>query len=158
MRPSASCKPPRASTRDPRSPWPVGSKPWARASSRRTSSGKAERNSSTGLGVWSPPTENGRLPGALNVAHSRSYLRRPISPQDLDRPLHLPKLMRVAADVRMEGAGPPAVGRLDRGLGRPSAAEPGRMHADVLEAEDPERRRNPLRLQVELPEVREDPA
>src|SRR5437773_10777334 len=55
-------------------------------------------------------------------------------------------------------ARPGSVGLLDRRRRGPAATEPWRMERDVLEAEDAEGRGDALRLQVELAEVREDPA
>ncbi len=47
---------------------------------------------------------------------------------------------------------------LDRRAGGPASAEPRRVDSHVREAEDPKGGVDPLRLQVELTEVREDPA
>lgn len=94
-----------------------------------------------------------RSRGALNIALAGSCAGRPISPQDLDRPLRLSELMRVSSRVRMESAGPRAIRLFDCRQGGPSATEPRRMDPDVFEPEDAERGIDPFRLQIELPQV-----
>ena len=87
-----------------------------------------------------------------------SRVRRPVAPQHLDRPLDLAELVGIAAGVGVMAARPGSVSLLDRRRRGPAATEPRRMDPDVLEAEDAEGRGDALRLQVELAEVREDPA
>ncbi len=50
------------------------------------------------------------------------------------------------------------VGLLDRRTGGPAATEPRRVDSDTGETEDPKGGVDPLRLQIELVEIREDPA
>src|SRR3989440_7830369 len=66
--------------------------------------------------------------------------------------------MGVATGVGMVLERLDAVGLLDRRRRGPTATEAGRMDLDVLEAENAKRRCDPFRLEVEFPEVREDPA
>src|SRR5947209_18264748 len=75
---------------------------------------------------------------AINVAHLRSRIRRPIPAQDLDRPLKLPEFARIPTRVGMVATGPLAIRTFDRSPRRPAPAESRGMHADVLEAEDSE--------------------
>src|SRR6267378_2353982 len=112
---------------------------WARARSRRTSVGRWERVSCKVRGVRWPPSD--------------SKLRR------LDKH-YGPAIMRPVVD---SGAAPrsptgPSGTRGDRHLRGPAPTEAGWMDLHVFEAKNAERGRDPLRLQVELPEVREDPA
>src|SRR5207247_9373471 len=81
-----------------------------------------------------------------------------VSQLHVDRPLELAELVGIAACVGVMAARPGSVGLLDRRRRVPAATEPRRMDPDVLEAEDAEGRGDALRLQVELAEVREDPA
>jgi hypothetical protein len=87
----------------------------------------------------------------LKIAERISSVRGTITPQHFDRPLHLAELVRVSTPIRMEPTDLRPIRRLDGGLGRPTATEPRRMDADVLESQDAERGPDPLRLQVELP-------
>src|SRR5437879_1891466 len=156
-RTSASGREASASISELRFGYRVGSSPWAAARSCKTWSGNVEKASRGEEGVRQPPGES-IFPTAINVAGARSCIRRPIPPQDFDRPLDLSELTRIAACVRMEAAGPVAVRALDLDPWRPATTEPGRMHADVLESEDAESGFDPFRLKIELPQVGENPA
>src|SRR5207249_227241 len=87
-----------------------------------------------------------------------SRVRRPVTAQHLDRPLDLAEFVGIPADVGVMAARSGSVGLLDRRGRGPAATEPRRMDPDVLEPENAEGRGDPLRLQVELAEVREDPS
>src|SRR3990172_4901081 len=93
---------------------------------------------------------------ALNVAKVESR-PGPVAAEDLDGPLELAELPRVAAAVRVGDLRPLAERPVDVGLGGPAAAEAVWPHAYV-EPEDRERRVEALRLQVELPQIGEDAA
>src|SRR5207245_11077886 len=101
----------------------VGSSPWAAARWCKAWSGNVEKASRGEEGVRQPPGES-IFPTAINVAGARSSIRRPIPPQDFDRPLDLSELARIAACVGMEAAGPVAVRALELDPGRPGTAGP----------------------------------
>src|SRR5207245_3072836 len=92
----------------------------------------------------------------INVVASPSGVGRPVAAEDLDRPSDLEELPRIASDVRMVPLRALAVRAFDGGLGRPSATDSRRLDSDACKAQDPERGLNPFRLQIELPQIRED--
>src|SRR3989449_3895188 len=148
-RTSASGREASASISELRFGYRVGSSPWAAARSRKTWSGSVEKASRGEDGVRQPPGES-IFPTAINVAGARSCIRRPIPPQDFDRPLDLSELTRIAACVGMEAAGPGAGRALDLDPRGAAAPDPGRLHADVLQAQDGGSGLRPLRLDIEL--------
>src|SRR5256712_7070258 len=85
-----------------------------------------------------------------------SFIRRTVSTQNPDRPLDLPELGRVTASVRMVAPRLTSIGPFDRGPGWPPAPETRRMDPDILKAENAERRLDAFRLEIELPQVREN--
>src|SRR6267143_1139867 len=101
---------------------------------------------------------NPSVRGAINIPAPQSGVWRPIPAQHLDRPLDLPELVGVAARVGMMLLRLDTVGFLDRRGRGPTTTESGRMDPNVLEPENAKRGRNPFRLEIELPQVGEDPA
>ncbi len=83
--------------------------------------------------------------------------RRPVPPEHVDGPLHLPEFARVASTIRMEPLRALPESLIDRSLGRPSASEAGRMDPDLAEPQDPQGCLDAFRLQIELPQMREHP-
>ena len=57
-----------------------------------------------------------RLPGRLKVAEARSHIRRSVAPQDFDRPLDFPELIRVTASIRVESTYARPIRGFDSGL------------------------------------------
>jgi len=99
-----------------------------------------------------PPGRNKRC------AAAESHIGRSVAAEDFDGPLHFPELAGVSAGIRMETLRALPVRLLDRRAGGPAAAEPRRVDSDARETEDPKGGVDPLRLQIELAEIREDPA
>ncbi len=100
------------------------------------------------------PFPEGRDKSTAGRDSRQRFRARPVLAEYLDRPLHLPELVGVASDIRMElpcEHAVPGVNRLGRG---PSVAKPRRLDSSVLESEDPERGTDPLRLKIELPQIR----
>src|SRR5256885_15056269 len=132
----------------------VGSSPWATARSCKTWSGRVEKASRGEEGVREPPCES-IVPSAINVAGVRSCIRRPIPPQDFDRPLDLSELARIAADVGMGAAGPVAVFALNLGPRLPTPHQPGRALPGVPPFQEGGTRPRPPFLDTEHPPTAE---
>src|SRR2546422_1789616 len=109
----------------------VGSSPWATARSCKTWSGRVEKASRGEEGVREPPSES-IVPIAINVAGVRSCIRRPIPPQDFDRPLDLSELAWIAASVGMGAAGPVAGCAVGLWPWWAATTETGGVERDVL--------------------------